>query len=110
MSFHKLNVLKFRTLFSLFSNKTLIFMAGIHKFLVKTASREDPDQTLQKQFDLGLSCLLRPFWQGTSVRNFRIFPYFVYGSNEGAVSDCTFVLTESLLLAFIGPVKPKINA
>ena len=35
--------------------------AEIHKFLVKIANREDPDQTasllLQKQSDLGLRCL-----------------------------------------------------
>ena len=28
---------------------------------------------LQKQSDLGLPCLFRPFWQATSVRNFRTF-------------------------------------
>ena len=29
----------------LFSNKMLVFRAGIHKFLVRVANREDPDQT-----------------------------------------------------------------
>ena len=28
---------------------------------------------LQKQFDLGLSCLSRPFWQVSSARIFRTF-------------------------------------
>ena len=40
------NVLKFLTLFfSLFSNKMLLFRAGIHKMLVKIAKRKDPGQT-----------------------------------------------------------------
>ena len=40
------NVLKFRTLFLfLFSNKMLLFRAGIHKMFVKVANWEDPDQT-----------------------------------------------------------------
>ena len=43
-------------------------MAGIHKMLVRIVDREDPDQTLfQKQSDLGLWCLSRPFWQATRV-------------------------------------------
>ena len=36
--------------------------------LVRTANREDPDETQSHQ---GLHCLLRPFWQATIVRNFR---------------------------------------
>ena len=28
---------------------------------------------LQKQSDLSLHCLCKPFWQATSVRNFRMF-------------------------------------
>ena len=47
------NVLKFRTLFFLFSNKMFGFTAGIHKMLVRIANREDPDQRL--------SCFLRTF-------------------------------------------------
>ena len=34
---------------------------------------EDPDQTdcsYQKQSDLGLGCLFRPFWQAISIQNF----------------------------------------
>ena len=36
---------------------------------------EDPDKTAfsQKESDLGLPCLSWPFWQATSVRNFRTF-------------------------------------
>ena len=33
----------------LFSNKMLIFRAGIHKLLVKIANREDPDQTASSE-------------------------------------------------------------
>ena len=44
---YTVNVLKFWTLFlfDLFSNKMLIFRAGIHKMLVRIANREDLDQT-----------------------------------------------------------------
>ena len=49
----------------------LVIRAGIHKMLVKIANREDLDQTassvLQKQSDLGLPSLPRPFLQATSV-------------------------------------------
>ena len=37
--------------------------------LFRIANRDDPDRTLR----LGLCCLLRVFWQATSVRNFRTF-------------------------------------
>ena len=64
--------LKFRNIFLvLFSNKMLVIKAGNHKMLVRIAKREGPDQ--KKQFDLGLPCLSRPFWQATSVRNFRTY-------------------------------------
>ena len=53
------------TFLFLFSNKILVFMAEIHKILVRIANREDTD--------LGLSCLSTPFWQATSVQNFRAF-------------------------------------
>ena len=33
----------------LFSNKLLVFRAGIHKFLVRVANREDPDQTASSE-------------------------------------------------------------
>ena len=51
------------TFLFLFSNKMLVFRAGIQKILVRIANRED----------LGLPCLSKPFWQATSVRNFRTF-------------------------------------
>ena len=35
--------------------------------LVRITNREDPDQTPQKQSDLGLRYLSRPFWQATIV-------------------------------------------
>ena len=66
-----------------------VIRAGIHKMLFRIASREDPDQTaslglesqivrianwedpgqtaFQKQYDLGLHFLSRPFLQATSV-------------------------------------------
>ena len=47
----------------------LVFRAGIHKMLAIIANRQLPD----KQFDLGLHCLSRLFWQTTSVPNFRTF-------------------------------------
>ena len=39
--------------------------------LVRIANREDPDQTavLGLEFDLGLHCLMMPFYQTTSVQN-----------------------------------------
>ena len=33
----------------LFSNKMLVFMARIHKFLVRIANREDPGQTASSE-------------------------------------------------------------
>ena len=48
-------------------------MAGIHKILVRIVNREDPDQTAsQKQSDLCLHCLSRPFWQADSVQNLEL--------------------------------------
>ena len=41
----------------------LIVEAGIHKMLVKITNREDPE----KQSDLGLHCLSRPFWRVNSA-------------------------------------------
>ena len=42
-------VLKFQTLFFLFSNKILVFSTGIHKMHVRIANREDPDQTASSE-------------------------------------------------------------
>ena len=33
---------------------------------------------MQKQSDLGLHCLSRPFWQATSVQNYRTFTENIY--------------------------------
>ena len=50
----------------------LVIRAGIHKTLVRIANREDLDQiSFQKQSKLGLCCLSKPYWQATSVQNFR---------------------------------------
>ena len=46
--------------------------------LVRIGNKEDPDQTasdlirllFQKQSDLGLLCLFRPFWQASGFQNF----------------------------------------
>ena len=55
------------TFLFLFTAKMLV----IYKMLVRIANREYPDQTAcQKQSDLGLQWLSRPFWQATSVLNF----------------------------------------
>ena len=43
------NVLKFQTLLFLFSNKMLVIRAGTHKFLVRIANREHPDQTASSE-------------------------------------------------------------
>ena len=61
--------------FFILLNKMLVIGAGFHKLLVRIANREDRDQ---KQSDLGLCCLSVPFWQATSVGNFRTFtiPYW----------------------------------
>ena len=48
---------KCRTLFlSLFSNKLLVFMAGIYKMLVRIANIEYPDQTLGLHCFKDLNC------------------------------------------------------
>ena len=52
------NVLKFGTLFlPLFSNKMLVFRAGIHKMDVRIANREDPEQTASSEADCSGSAL-----------------------------------------------------
>ena len=37
------------TFLFLFSNTMLVFKAGIHKILVRKASREDPDETISSE-------------------------------------------------------------
>ena len=71
------NVLKFQTLFFCCSqinggtrNKGLDFINCLSEYQTgKTLIR----LLLRKQSDLGLSCLFKPFWQATSVQNFRSF-------------------------------------
>ena len=41
--------------------------------LIRKANREDSDNTGSEQFNPGLCCLFRPFWQATSFQNFRTF-------------------------------------
>ena len=57
----------------LFSNNMVVIRAGTHNMLVRKANGKDPDQLLQKQSDLGMSCLLRLLRQAPTVRNFRTF-------------------------------------
>ena len=63
------------TFLFLFSVKMLIFSAGINKILVRLSKTGKTliRLLLQKQSDLGLHCLHRPYWQSASVRNFRTF-------------------------------------
>ena len=60
------------TFLFLFSNKMLVFRAGIHKTLVRYHKQTGKTLTrlpllLQKQSDLGLQCLSRPFGQAKNV-------------------------------------------
>ena len=65
----------------------MVFRAGTHNLLVRGANREDPDHTaVLKQSDLGLRCLSKPFWQATSVENFRTFT--VYRKNKWSKLLC----------------------
>ena len=51
------------TFLYLFSSKMLVIRAGIEKMLVRIANRETLIRLLlQKQSDLGLHCLPRPFF------------------------------------------------
>ena len=57
-----------------FSNKILVFKAGICKMFVRTAKREDPDQTASSEAVLSGSALfVKAFRWTTSVRNLRTF-------------------------------------
>ena len=58
----------------LFSNKMLVFRAGIHKMVVRIANREDPEQTASSvAVCSGSALFVLVFRQATSVRNFRSF-------------------------------------
>ena len=68
-------VIKFQTLL-FFCSKFNIFVSGLE--FTKFLSEKQTGKTLirllpQKQSDLGMHCLSRPFCQATSVRNFRAF-------------------------------------
>ena len=69
------NGLKFQTLFSFYS-QIQCWLSGLE--VTKCESEQQTGKTLirlllQKQSDLGLHCMPRPFWQTTCVRNFRTF-------------------------------------
>ena len=59
----------------LYSTKMLFIRDGFHKNACpnKQTGKTLIKLLLQKQFDLGLHCLSRPFWQATSISNFRKF-------------------------------------
>ena len=60
------------TFLYLFSNKMWNIKDGIHKILVRIATGKTLIRLLlQKQSDLGLHCLPKPFLLMTSVQNFR---------------------------------------
>ena len=54
----------------------LVVRPGTHKVHVRISNRENPDQTASS--DLDLHCLHRPFWQSTSVLNFKAFPVMTH--------------------------------
>ena len=69
------NVLKFQTLFS-FCSQIKCWFSGLE--FTNFLSEQQTWNTLvrlllQKQSDLGLPCLSRPFWLATSVQKFRKF-------------------------------------
>ena len=76
--FNTVNVLKFWTLFSFFSQiKCLLLWLEFSKCLSEKQTRKAMIRLLlQKQSDLGLHCLPMPFWQATSVWNFRTFTVY----------------------------------
>ena len=78
------NVLKFRILLFLFSNKMLVFRAGIHKMLVRIASREDPDQTASSEAVLSGSA-------GLFGRQlvFKILEHLLYKKKENPSNWCS---------------------
>ena len=58
---------KFLTLFSFYSK----IKCGLSKMLLRIANRENSNQIASS--DLGLLCLLKPFWREVSIPNFRTF-------------------------------------
>ena len=61
------NVPKFRTFLSLFSNKMFVFRAGICS-----------QNACQKQSDQGLCCLSMPFYRQLVFEILEHLPYFVF--------------------------------
>ena len=51
----------------------LVFSAVIDKMLIRITGKTLIRVLLQKQSDLGLHCLSMPFWNATTVRDFRTF-------------------------------------
>ena len=64
--------------------------------LARIANREDPDQTASSA--LGLPCLSRPFWQATSVRNFRTFTVLHVKSGLTSVKSLIHVCWHKCIL------------
>ena len=89
-NFLAVNVLRNTFLF-LFSNKMLVFRAGIHKMLVRIANREDPDQTAsseavwygsalfvrQQEFEI-LEHLPKSVKKGLLQNQNKLHPMFLY--------------------------------
>ena len=55
----------------------------MHKMLVRIANGQD----LQKQSELSLFYLTRPFWQATSVQNFRTSTIFINFEKKSPCKD-----------------------
>ena len=73
LSQHKsINVVKFCTIFSLFSYKMLVIWVEFKKMLARIANRADADQTAS---GLGLCCLSRPVWQTTVFEILEHLPH-----------------------------------
>ena len=73
--------LNFEHLLFLFLIKMMGFQGLNHKMLVGIANREDPNQTASKSSLIRVSPVcLGPFWQATSVQNFRAFTVNIVSS------------------------------
>ena len=73
----------------LFSNKKCC-LSGLE--FIKCLSEYQTGKTLirvvlEKQSDLGLPCLSRPFWQAASVQNFRTFTIHYYSNAHAFVTQ-----------------------
>ena len=89
------------TFLFLVSNKLLLFMAGYHKMLVRTANTENPDQTASSEAVWsGFAMFVLAFLVGTSVRNLRTLTVCLYCQQYESRSDCS-CLVRSCLISFI---------